>query len=333
LIAVWLVPKRHVHCIHFVHHGHHRLFSFTLVLFSPIPHPIPTVEKDTPPMKIGFIDHHLNNYHANKFHSLLTAPEHKDVQIVAAFESNPEGEDWCAAKSVPRAKSPAEVIAQSDAIIVLAPDNVGDHLELASDALKSGKPVMVDKTLSNQLADAKAIVELSKKHNAPLMSTSSLRFSVELEELLAAVGESKLDGIFSRGFGKLRGYGIHSIAPALRVLNGRIKRVINTGGGKGNFITLEAEDGRLVHLDIRESENQYEATPWQVGAKSGEKYHVATITKFDDFYANLMHRTVTFFRSGKSPISNEEMLDAVAVEIAAEESARKGGEWISVSIA
>lgn len=283
-------------------------------------------------MKIGFIDHHLNNYHANKFHGLLTGGAlGETAEIVAAYESHPVGEDWCAAKGVKKVDSAAEVVSASDAIIVLAPDNIDAHLELGREALASGKPVLMDKTLATTMEDAKEILELARKHNTPLMASSSLRFSMELEGLLKKAGSEEIDGIFSRGFGHFRGYSIHTIAPVLRLLNSRVKRVIDTGRGAARLVTVEAENGKRALIDVRESENQMDVNPWSVGFRSGDSYHVAVISKFDEFYANLMKHALEFFKSGNSPVSLEEQLDAVAVEVLADESLAQGGEWVSIS--
>ena len=61
-------------------------------------------------MKIGFVDHHLNNFHANKFLELLRGPlAGLGATVTAAWESDPTGEDWCAKHDVPRANSAAAV--------------------------------------------------------------------------------------------------------------------------------------------------------------------------------------------------------------------------------
>src|SRR5204863_9979171 len=98
-------------------------------------------------MKIGFLDHHLKNYHAGKFHDLLTGDVGAGaVEICAAYESHPQGsDDWCAQRGVPRASSAEEVIAKSDAVIVLGPDVPEAHLTLARASLAAGKPTFVDK--------------------------------------------------------------------------------------------------------------------------------------------------------------------------------------------
>ncbi len=285
-------------------------------------------------MKVGFIDHHLNNYHADKFFSIFKDGKAGDgIEIVAAYESHPDDkEDWCLKNGVPKAGSAAEVVEKADAIMVLAPDNFEAHLVLSAEAVRSGKPVLIDKALAKNLEDARTII--SDAHNAgtPVMSASPLRFSMELEELIARVGEGPYDGIFSRGFGKWRGYAVHSIQPALRLLGGRVKRVIDTGQGSNHNITIENADGRRAVVEIRECDNQFDATPWQIGVLRDKKYEIVTVKQFDEFYVNLLKEAVQFFRTGQSPVPVEEMLDEVMVEVAADSSFNSGGQWVEVGL-
>lgn len=282
-------------------------------------------------MKIGFVDHHLNNYHANTFIKIINDGKvGPDIEVVAAYESDPEGADWCEANKVPRAKSAAEVVEKSDAIIVLAPDFVQTHLSLATPALESGKPVYLDKILAESVDDARKILSIAADHKTPIMSTSSLRFSIELQQLLSLVGDGPYDGIFSRGFGRWRGYAVHTIQSALRLLGGKVRRVIDTGQDTNHLITVENDQGRRAFIEIRECENQYQATPWQVGILHHKNYEVITVSKFDEFYVAMLQQVVGFFQSGKSPVPVQEMLDCVIVEACADNSYCNGNRWIDV---
>jgi hypothetical protein len=282
-------------------------------------------------MKIGFIDHHLQNYHADVFHRLLVERIGQgSVEICAAYECAPvAGEDWCATHRVPRAATPGEVVAKSDAILVLAPDNFEAHPILARAALASGKPVFVDKLLAETLADAEAMLELAERHATPIMSSSALRFAVELEELLTGL-TGPVEAVFSRGFGNWLGYGIHTLAPALRVVGRPVVRVCDTGDSHARLVTLDAGDVRAF-IEVRTAENQQEAVPWQVGILSANRYHVATVTRYEEFYQNLMRAVLEFFRTRVSPVSTTEMLDSVAVLRGAEESANQDGAWVQLN--
>ncbi len=283
-------------------------------------------------MKVGFIDHHLANYHANKFLSIFREGKAgADIEIVSAYESNPEGdEDWCAKNNVPRASSPAEVIEKSEAILVLAPDNIDAHITLTKDAVQSKKPVFIDKVLAETVEDARTIISTAQSAGTPIMSSSSLRFSVELEQLISLVGDGPHEQVFSRGFGKWRQYAVHTIQPALRLLGGRVKRVIDTGKGTSHVITIENSEGRRAHIDLRLSENQMESTPWQLGLLHHNNYELITVKQFDEFYVNLAKQMVKFFQTRQSPVPVEEMLDQVIVEVSADSSFQNGGQWVDV---
>ncbi|MCX7020152.1 MAG: Gfo/Idh/MocA family oxidoreductase [bacterium] len=280
-------------------------------------------------MKIGFIDHHLNNYHADVFHKILNGPAGGGkVEIAAAYETHPRGEDWCAAKQVKRMASPEEVVKESDAIIVLAPDNIETHVELSRAAIESKKPVYIDKNLARSQGDAHAIAALAARNGTPLMSASALRFAVELEDMLRQAG-GPIESVFARGFGKWRGYSIHTIAPALRLFGWNVKRLIDTGTGSTRFVTLD-DGSRRATIEVRESENQDQATPWQFGILVGNRYEVCAISQFEAFYVNLLKEVVEFCATGKSPISIEEQLMVVTVESAADESLAQDNAWITV---
>src|SRR5437867_12988833 len=58
------------------------------------------------------------------------------------------------------------------------------HLQEAIPVIEAGKPLFIDKPVAGSLADAIVIYELAKKHNLPCFSSSSVRFSPGIQELL-----------------------------------------------------------------------------------------------------------------------------------------------------
>lgn len=280
-------------------------------------------------LKIGFLDHHLNTSHSMKFLALLRGSIGQgDIEITGAWESNPEVDDWCESNAVTRMGSAAEVVAASDAIIVLAPNNPEAHLELARPALEAGKPTFIDKSIADCSRDAREILRIAERNNAPVFAASSLRFAGELDAL-EEQEPPPYDSVYARGMGNWNGYAVHTIAMALRLFGTNIQRVIDTGTDEARCVTLD--DGRRrCNIDVRVSTNQYETTPWQVGALVSGKYVTATVTRFDQFYENLMREVVEFFSTGISPISAEEMIMTVAIEKAAELSLANGGAWVEL---
>ena len=134
-------------------------------------------------IKVAFIDHHLKNWHADTFVRLLRGPlADEQVEVVSAWESDPAGEeDWCAKQGIRRADSIEDAVREADAVVVLAPDNVEDHPKLCAAVLPFGKITMIDKFLAHTYEEAKEIVDLAARHDAPIFSSSSLRYAVELE--------------------------------------------------------------------------------------------------------------------------------------------------------
>ena len=281
-------------------------------------------------LRIGFVDHHLNNFHANKFLSLLHGPlADLDARVTLAWESDPTGEDWCKKNNIPRAESAEAVAQQSDVIMVLAPDNIESHLALCKKVLPAGKHTLVDKFLATNSAEAKQIVELATKHGAALFSSSSLRFAVELQDALKNAGGKPTEA-FTRGMGDWNGYGVHTLAMALGALGADVKRLIDTGNAHSTALTLEYADGRRAWIDVRSAENMWEVLPWSFGVRVGEKYVTAQVKDFDGFYANLMRQAVQFFKTGESPVGTAEMLRVVAILEGANRSRAEGGKWIEL---
>lgn len=281
-------------------------------------------------LRIGFIDHHLNNFHANKFLSLLHGPlADQDARVMLAWESDPTGEDWCAKNGIRRAESAEAVAKECDAVMVLAPDNIDVHLKLCRQVFPAGKPTLVDKFLATNVREAREIVDLAKKHGNRIFSASSLRFAVELRDAMKEVSGPAVD-VFARGMGTWDGYGVHTLSLALGALGADVKRLIDTGKGDTAAVTLEYADGRRAWVDVRSAQNMWEALPWSFGIRSGEKYVTRTVKDYDGFYANLMREAVSFFKTGRSPVSTEEMLTVVGILEGAAKSRAAGGTWITL---
>lgn len=280
-------------------------------------------------LRIGFVDHHLNNFHANTFLRLL----HEDLaaegaRVVAAWESHPTGEDWCAKHGVERKGSIAEVVGVVDAVMVLAPDHLADHLALCEQVLPAGKPTFIDKLLSPSLADAQKIVALAQQHGTPITCSSALRFAVELEAMLPQLGGTPSEA-FARGMGEWMGYGVHTVALAVGVMGTGAVRVADVGTPSSRFLAIEYADGRRATVEVRDSENMWNVFPWTFGAKVGNTYHVETVKDYDGFYRNLMQMVVRFFQTGQSPVTAQEALEIVHILDASKRSQQAGGAWVS----
>jgi hypothetical protein len=295
-------------------------------------------------MRIGFLDLYLDNYHANQFHGLLrgdfgasiTAELGQPVELHMAYETDPaagpQRGDWCSAREVTKATSAEQLAAECDALICMSPDNPEQHLPLLKLVAAAGKPIFLDKSLAGSLDEAGEILSLADQHNIRIFSSSSLRFSTELSTLVEGLGSEARTDIFSRGLGGWAGYACHVVCPTLRLIGEPVQRIIETGTGDAWLVTVEYGGGSRAFIETRHSDNEYEVTPYHLGARTGTQTQVATVAAYPDLYRNILHAAIRFFQTGESPVSRQEMLQAVAIEEAAIESRRRGGEWITLPV-
>src|SRR5699024_1700841 len=94
------------------------------------------------------------------------------------------------------------------------------HADLARPFIEAGMPVFIDKPMTTVYADAVALFDLAEKHNAPLMSSSALRFPVELDrDAIDACGT--LSSILTVGPEEWFYYGVHVVELLGAVTNDR----------------------------------------------------------------------------------------------------------------
>ena len=142
--------------------------------------------------RIGFIDLYINNWHANNYPAWFrTAKRADEFELGYAYEETPAPgspslEDWCAKNGMRPAHDIETVVANSDCLCVLAPNNPEAHDRLAALPLAAGKPLYVDKTFAPDKATAARFFETARRHGTPLMSTSALRYG---EEFVASARE------------------------------------------------------------------------------------------------------------------------------------------------
>jgi predicted dehydrogenase len=130
--------------------------------------------------------------------------------------------------------------------------DAADHLKLAAPFLKKGIPTFVDKPFASNWKDAKAIVELARKHKAPLMSCSLLMFTDEVPNML-----KRRDEVGPLRFGVVKGVNgwatksglegiIHGVSMGLATFGYDIDWVECMGELPLEFITMHYPDGRKM---------------------------------------------------------------------------------------
>jgi len=147
-------------------------------------------------------------------------------------------------------ESLGELLNLVDAVMVLSQDG-SVHLERATPFLEAGMPVFVDKPFTCSLNDALRMAEIAEKHNAPLFSSSSLRYALEVQkvsERWSEWGKVVAADAFSpapthpRNPGLFH-YGIHGVETLFALMGKGCRRVRCVYHDDGEVVVGEWEDG------------------------------------------------------------------------------------------
>lgn len=205
------------------------------------------------------------------------------------------------------------------------------HLEEAIPVILAGKPLFIDKPVAGSLADAIAIYELAKKHDVPVFSCSSLRYSPAIQSLRDDPELGDVVGTFvwgscsyQAGTPDLFFYGIHGVEMLYTLMGTGCQTLTRAQTDDTDVVTGTWNDGRLAtYRGIRKHKSGFGAVAFGTKAiKSVER---------DGSYRELIEQVATFFVSGQSPVAAEETIELVAFMEAADESKRQGGQPVQIA--
>jgi predicted dehydrogenase len=279
--------------------------------------------------KIGFIDLFIDEWHANNYPKMIRESRFKDqFEVAFAWEEAPKGgkplADWCREQNVAPAASIAEVVKQSDAIIVLAPSNPEVHERLAKIPLRSGKPVYVDKPFAPGLKAAGRIFAQAEKHGTPVFSSSALRFGSGIGTI---VGELAGPANFAstRGGGRsFEEYGIHQVEMLVMMMGTDVARVMQCGAKGAEVLVVEYADGR------RGTVNFVDGYPFQAECRRPDGKRFAA-EKMDDFFPRFIDAMLDFFVTGNPPVPKAQTLAVAAILEAGVKALARKDKWIRIA--
>lgn len=283
--------------------------------------------------KIGFIDYYLDEWHANNYPAWIRECASRiglewDVAFAWA-ERDKEGglssKAWCETNKVQWLDSVEDLVQQSDAIIVLSPDHPEHHERLADIALRSGKPVYMDKTFSPDLASGIRMFELAEEHKTPLFSSSALRFATELAPFPNdTVNRESLEAVVTAGPGQFANYAVHQVEMIVTLLGVGAKRVKSLSSSHSRLLIIDYPDGRQATL------SQTANAPFQLGLqlKNGEGMF---FPQCSDIFARLIENILRFFETGTPPVPKEETLEIMALLEVGQQALKSRDTWISVN--
>ena len=280
-------------------------------------------------MKIGFIVYYLDEWHANNYPKLIAKASGGAHEVCCAYAHiEPPAEmnlrsnaQWSKDYGVELVDSIEEVIARSDCLVVLSPDNPEMHELLCQLPLASGKRTYIDKTFSPDKATAERIFAHAEKHNTPCFSSSALRFASELDE----IDLGSIYKIYSEGPGTLSIYSIHQIEPIVRLMNCRAKRVMFLGDEMHPSYMVQFEDGRLVQIHHRDDKSRtFRITT--VAENNKAVHHEIK----SDFFGLFIQAMIRFFETGETPVTHAQTIDVMAIRATAIAACSTPFVWVDL---
>lgn len=297
-------------------------------------------QSSTTELKIGIIG--TDTSHVPAFTKLLndkSDPNHiPGARVVAAFkggsadvESSRTRVDKFAEEiqqkyGVELVNSIEELCQKVDAVLLESVDG-RPHLNQVRPVLKAGKRVFIDKPFAASYADAREIVRLARAANVAFFSSSSLRYSADVQAIRNSDKHGGITGAFAYGpenfephHPDLFWYGIHAVETLYTLMGPGCESVTRVKSEGGDTVTGKWKDGRLGTMrGITQGKQDYGAVAF------GMKATLTTPSPMKVDYRPLLVEIIKFFQTGVAPIQPEETLEIMAFMEAADLSKARGG--------
>ena len=296
-------------------------------------------------MKLGMVG--LDTSHVPAFVRLINGKNSKttdrNVSITAAFPGgNPEfplSRDRLATftsqvseMGVEIVDSLSELISRVDGVMIQSVDGT-QHLDQSRLAFEAGKPVFIDKPLAASFSDVLAIQQLGRRTGVPWFSASAMRYSPGYPELHQNLPKQLILGASTScplkigpGHPDLFWYGVHGVDLLYSILGTGCQRVQCVSTGISDLVTGIWQNDRIGScLAIRDESGEcgFGATVFTEHGSHG--CHAS----YD--YGPIVDTIIRFFRTGKSPVSEIEMVEVFAFMEAAEISRKRLGEAVELT--
>jgi predicted dehydrogenase len=338
------------------------LFIATTMVMAAVSH----ADAQERTIKVGLIG--LDTSHAVAFTQLLNDPSRPDhvpgARVVAAFkQGSPEIEasatriDKFTAElrdtwKVELVDSIEELVRRVDAVMLESVDGRA-HLAQARAVLAARKPLFVDKPFTASVKDAVALAKLAREHGTPIFSSSSLRFTDDVQGVKRDPRVQQVQGAITWGPATLEAhhpdlfwYGIHAVEMLYTFMGPGCERVARTHAAGADAVVGHWKDGRIgIVRGTRDSAQTYgqvvfgpkaivstpepAASPSPSNAGAGAASNGAPPKRSS--YYGLLVAIVDFFRTGKSPVPIDETLEIMAFMEAADLSKTSNGAPVAIA--
>jgi hypothetical protein len=299
-------------------------------------------QKNQQTVRVGIIG--LDTSHCEAFTKVLndpgSGPDYAGFKVTAAYPYGSRDIESSASRipqytedikkyGVKITKSIDELLKETD-VILLETNDGRLHNEQAMQVIKAGKKLFIDKPLAASLKDSIAIFDAAKKNNVPVFSSSSLRFSQDVQDIASGKTIGKVLGAdtfspctIEKTHPDLYWYGIHGVETLYTVLGRGCKQVMRAHQDETDVVTGIWKDGRIgTFRGTRNGVYDYGGTAF--GEKGNSKFSA------HGGYEPLLKEIVKFFRTGVSPIDPQDTIEIYAFMEAADESKRHNGYPVSI---
>jgi predicted dehydrogenase len=219
-----------------------------------------------------------------------------------------------------------------------------DHFDLIAPALKKGLPTFCDKPIGGTVAGTRKILDLAKRHNAPLMSSSLFRHEFGMEQALR-LRDSGTEGPLQFVLASMAG----GYSPAGWFIYGQhpVWTVVTLCGPGAEAVSMYAREatahalvtypdrmpaevwygrpdigGRYCHTAVHFAKHLYQYTP----AIEGDFWYGHHYEMF-----RMAHTFREMVRTRKEPVPHREILEVTAIIHAGAKSLKEQGRLVKLS--
>jgi predicted dehydrogenase len=280
--------------------------------------------------------------HVPQFVKILHAHPEWKVRVVAAFKGGSPDLPISAnrlegfartiqADGVEIVDSIEALIAKVDVVLLTSVDG-RPHLAQATPVFKAGKRVFIDKPLAASLADARAIVEVSKQTGTPVFSASSVRFHDQIPGLLQNAQIGRVKSVETTYLLQkidfhpdLFYYGIHGVDTLYAVMGPGCVTLTRKVDSESDVTTCTWKDGRVGTYRALLKADPAQPLVTVVG-------ETGTVRTTGAAGSEAIVRAIAeFFHTGRPPVDNAQTLEVFEFMTAAQLSKERGGEEIRLA--
>ena len=298
-------------------------------------------KQETPPLRVGMIG--LDTSHVIAFTQLLNDPRNPNhvpgARVVVGYPGGSPDVEASASRvgrftaelrdtwHVEIVDSIATLCEKVDAVMVESVDG-RPHLAQVRPVLAAKKPVFIDKPMAGSLEDVKEIFRLAAENGVPCFSSSCYRFLEGLKrtDLGGVIGcDSYSPATIEPHHPDLFWYGIHGVEALFTVMGPGCVSVTRVSSPGTDVVVGLWKDGRIgTFRGIRRGRRGSGVTVFC------EKGVYTARPGGGNIYKGLVQEIVTFFRSGKPPVSPEETIQIYSFMDAADKSKSLGGKPVPI---